>query len=187
MNPELRFARELRNGNEEALFSLMTLYYNDLYKYGLRFTAESNLTKDLIQEFFLHVWTNRSKFQAVDNIKAYLIVSFKRFLLQELKKISRQVGNAVKPAEETEYPFEEYIILFQENELLRQTLFTAIESLSRREKELVRLRFFEQLSYEEISAMTSLETRTVYNGLYEALKKLRSHQLILRLKKYLSC
>lgn len=186
MNPEMRFVRELRSGNEEALFSLMKLYYNDLYKYGLRFTAESNLTKDLIQEFFLHIWNNRSKFQAVDNIKAYLIVSFKRFLLQELRKLSKQVGTAVKPAEEIEYPFEEYIILFQENEIMRQTLFKAIESLSKREKELVRLKFFEQLSYEEISSKTSLETRTVYNCLYEALKKLRSHQLILRLKNYLS-
>lgn len=183
MKAELQFAKELRNGNEEALLSLMTLYYNDLYKYGLRFTAESNLTKDLLQEFFLHIWENRSKFQAVENIKSYLVVSFKRFLFQELRKLSRQVGDSVRPADELEYPFEDYIILFQESEELRKVLFEAIESLSKREKEMIRLRYYEQLSCEEIAAMTSLELRTVYNNLYEGLKKLRNHKLLLHLKK----
>jgi|SRR4030095_4334250 len=183
MRAELQFAKELRNGNEEALLSLMTLYYNDLYKYGLRITAESNLTKDLLQEFFLHIWENRSKFQAVENIKAYLVVSFKRFLLQELRKFSREVGNAIRPADELEYPFEDYIILFQENEELRKVLFEAIQSLSNREKEMIRLRYYEQMSCEEIAAKTSLELRTIYNHIYEALKKLRNHKLLLHLKK----
>lgn len=182
MNPELQLAKELRNGNEEALFSLMTIYYNDLYKYGLRFTAESNLTKDLIQEFFLHIWNNRTKFQSVENVKGYVLVSFKRFLFQELRKLSRQVGDSITPADELEYPFEDYIILFQENELLRQTLNRAIESLSKREKEIVRLRFYEQLSYDEICARTSLEIRTIYNVLHEALKKLRMNSEIIHLR-----
>ena len=187
MNPELKFAKELRNGNEEALFSLMTLYYNDLFKYGLRFTAEPNLTKDLIQEFFLHIWDNREKFKLVDHVKAYVVVSFKRFLLQELRKLSRQVGIECPPVDDLEYPFEDYIVIFQENEILRKTLSNAIESLSKREKELVRLRYYEQMTYEEIADKTSLTVRTIYNCLYEAIKKLRKHELVLSLRKNHYC
>ena len=36
----------LRSGEQEALFSLMALYYNDLFRYGIRFTADKELTKN---------------------------------------------------------------------------------------------------------------------------------------------
>jgi len=177
MNTEPRLADEIRNGNEEALFSLMTLYYNDLYKYGLRFTAESGLTKDILQQFFLHIWENRTKLQQVENIKGYIVVAFKRFLLQELRKISSQIIS-VQSTDDMEYPFEDYIILFQQEKLLSKILYQAIKSLSQRQKELLKLRYYEQLSYEEIAQKTSLSKRTIYNKLHEALKKLRSDKLL---------
>lgn len=187
MNTEPRLADEIRNGNEEALFSLMTLYYNDLYKYGLRFTAESSLTKDILQQFFLHIWENRKKLQAVGNIKGYVVVAFKRFLIQELRKISRQVALDVQSTDELEYPYEDYIIIFQQEKLLRKILFQAIKILSPRQKELLRLRYYEQLSYDEIAKKTSLSKRTIYNKIHEALKKLRSHVLLGRFHKNMYC
>src|ERR1043165_7607190 len=114
MRPELQLAKQLRSGNEEALFSLMTLYYNDLYKYGLKFTGDNNLTKDFIQQFIIHIWANRRKFLVVENVKAYLVVAFKRFLLQELRKVPHYVPADLKLIEDPENTYEEYIILIQQ-------------------------------------------------------------------------
>jgi DNA-directed RNA polymerase specialized sigma24 family protein len=72
--------------SDDAFFSIMTLYYNDLYRYGIRFTADAEHTKDVVNQFFLHGWERREKFIAAENTKAYLIVSFKRFLINELRK-----------------------------------------------------------------------------------------------------
>jgi hypothetical protein len=37
--------------NDDALFSMMTLNYNDLFRYGIRFTADIENTKDIVNQF----------------------------------------------------------------------------------------------------------------------------------------
>jgi RNA polymerase sigma factor (sigma-70 family) len=167
----------LRNGNKEALFSMMSFYYNDLFRYGIKFTADKDLTKDIIGQFFLHIWDHRDKFSAADNVKCYLIVSYKRFLIDYLKKISRQLNLPDNETSSVEYSYEEYIIASQEKEYTRILLTKIIESLPPREKQLVQLRYYDQLSYKEISDKTSLSMRTVYNKLHEAIKRIRGHAL----------
>jgi len=56
----------LKHGDREALFSMMTCYYNDLFRYGIRFTSDKDLTKDIIGQFFLHIWDNRKRFAAAE-------------------------------------------------------------------------------------------------------------------------
>jgi RNA polymerase sigma factor (sigma-70 family) len=175
----------LRHGDKEALFSLMSLFYNDLFRYGIKFTADKDLTKDIIGQFFLHIWDHRDAFSGADNIKNYLIVSFKRFLVCYLKKISRQLNIPENASSSIEYPYEEYIIAWQEKENTRSLLLRIIQSLPAREKQLVQLRFYEQLSYQEISDKTSLSMRTVYNKLHEAIKHIRAHALSENIRKNL--
>lgn len=169
-----KLTERLRSGDKEALFSMMHFYYNDLFRYGIKFTADKDLTKDIIGQFFLHIWDHRQNFTSAENIKGYLIVSFKRFVIGYLTKISRQLDIEELQPDTYEYPYEDYIIAWQSEETLKTILRDAIEQLPERQRELVRLRFYEQLSYEEIAQKTSLSIRTVYNKLHEAIKKLRS-------------
>lgn len=166
-----------RHGDKESLFSLMSLFYNDLFRYGIKFTADKDLTKDIIGQFFLHIWDHRDAFAGADNIRNYLIVSYKRFLVCYLKKISRQLDIPDNDAGCVEYSYEEYIIAWQEKENTRSLLLKIIQSLPAREKQLVQLRFYEHMSCEEISEKTSLSIRTVYNRLHEAIKRIRCHAL----------
>jgi RNA polymerase sigma-70 factor (ECF subfamily) len=168
---------QLRNGNSDALFSMMAHYYNDLFRYGIKFTADKELTKDIIGQFFLHIWDNRNKFYAAENVKSYLIVAFKRFMINYLKKISRQLQIPVNEQSLCEYSYEEYMVASEEKEDLKQLLSAIIQTLPGRQKQLVQLRFYEQLSFEEISERTSLSVRTIYNKLHEALKRIREHTL----------
>lgn len=176
-------SERLRNGNKDALFSLMSFYYNDLFRYGLKYTADKDLTKDIIGQFFLHIWDHRENFQAAEHVKSYLVVSFKHFLVAYLKKISRQLNIPHNEYSACEYSYEEYIISAQDQENMRHLLIRIIESLPERQKELVRLRFYEQLSIEEIAERTSLTVRTVYNKLHEAMKRIRQHSLTENLRK----
>jgi RNA polymerase sigma factor (sigma-70 family) len=187
MKPEPKLAEQLRDGNEEALFSLMTVYYNDLYRYGLKLTADSNLTRDIIQQFIVHIWENRSKIMAAEHVEAYLLVSFKRFLIRELQKISSQNLYVLKASDDWEHPYEDYLIIEQEKELVRKKLDQAMECLSPRQKELLRLRYYDQMSFEQIALETSLSIRTVYNKLHEALKRLRSHEQLHHFHNQLYC
>lgn len=184
MSPEeKKLHSQLQSGNEEAIFSLMAMYYNDLFRYGIRFTADAENTKDIVNQFFLHLWDYRDKFAAADNIKAYLIVSFKRFLINELRKSFPFTSIADYPEELMEHSYEDYIIHFQEDESLRAAMHHSIQALPARQKELLVLRFYDNLSYEEIASKSSLSVRTVYNKIHLALKKLRSLELLQQIRK----
>jgi RNA polymerase sigma-70 factor (ECF subfamily) len=168
-----KLTERLRSGDKEALFSVMSFYYNDLFRYGIKFTADKDLTKDIIGQFFLHVWDHRTQFTAAENFKAYLVISFKRFIINYLTKISQQLNIAQRLPADYEYPYEDYIIAWQNEETVRRLLRKAVEDLPERQRELVKLRFYEEMSFEEIAEKTSLSIRTVYNKLHEAIKKLR--------------
>ncbi len=176
METSQQLTQQIKQGNHEALFSLMSLHYNELFRYGIRFTADKDLTKDLIGQFFLHVWDHRHQFARVKNVEAYLLVSFRHFLLNYHRKISRQLE--LPDSGLIEFSYEEYLIAWQEKEMVRNTLSEALQSLPERQRQLVQLRFYEQLSNDEIARRTGLSLRTVYNKLHEALKKLRSHSLL---------
>jgi RNA polymerase sigma factor (sigma-70 family) len=49
-----------------------------------------------------------------------------------------------------------------------------INDLPNRQKELIALRFYEGLNYEEIVQRTGLSHRTVYNKIHEGIKKLKT-------------
>jgi RNA polymerase sigma-70 factor (ECF subfamily) len=156
---------------------MMSFYYNDLFRYGIRFTADKDLTKDVIGQFFIHIWDHRDRFCAADNVKCYLIVSYKRFLTDYLKKISRQLNLPESEIASVEYPYEEYIIACQDREITKSLLQRIIQTLPPREKQLVQMRFYDQMTLNEISEKTGLSMRTIYNKLYEALKRIRGHAL----------
>jgi RNA polymerase sigma factor (sigma-70 family) len=109
------------------------------------------------------------------------MVSFRNFLLNYHRKISRQLE--LSDSELVEYSYEDYIIAWQDKEAVRRMLLQAMQSLSMRQRELVQLRYYEQLSCEEIAGRTGLSLRTIYNKLHEALKKLRTHSLVESIRK----
>jgi RNA polymerase sigma-70 factor (ECF subfamily) len=163
---------------EEVLFSLMGLYYDELFRYGVKFTADVEGTKDALNQFFIHFWDNRDKLEKVDNLKAYLFVSYKRWLIVHLQKLQKE-----KLAELTddfinelsEQPYEEYLVSQIKDKELKLALKNAITSLPTRQRQLLQMRFYEQMDFEEIAKHTSLNIRTVYNKLHEAIKSLRKH------------
>lgn len=167
----------LHKGDKEALFAIMTSCYNDLFRYGIKFTADKDVTKDIIGQFFLHMWDHRASFASADNIKAYVITSYKRFVISYLTKISRQLNIEEQMPSSYEYSYEDYLIAWQSEESVKKLLRNAVESLPERQRQLIQLRFYEQLSYEDIAEKTSLSLRTIYNKLHEAIKKLRSSVL----------
>ncbi len=181
MNTASDLKQRLQQGNPESLFCLMSTYYNQLFKFGIKFTADKDLTKDLISQFFLHVWDHREHVANAHNIEGYLMVSFRHFILNYHRKISRQLD--LSETDLVEYPYEEYIIAWQDKEAVRSTLLRAIQSLSSRQQELIQLRYYQQMSCEEIAGQTGLSLRTIYNKLHEALKKLRSHSLVESLRR----
>ena len=69
--------------------------------------------------------------------------------------------------------YEDLLIAFQNSESDRKNIQNALEHLTKKQLEIIRMRYFDNLSYKEIACRTSLTSRTIYNTVFEALRRLR--------------
>lgn len=179
MNDEelnLLYWEQLREGNKEALFELYNNTYFHLVRFGLTMSGNDELVKDCVMELFLKLWDKHSQLGVVVNVKSYLFTSFKRMLIDQ-KNYSLKTDVAIntfhKKKELEDLSYEEIIISVQDDEQLKRKLFKAMKQLTPRQKELIRLKFFEGLTYEQVAVQTSQNIKTAYNTIYNAIQVLR--------------
>lgn len=166
-----------RQGEEQALYTLYEKYYHLLLFLGLKICARSEPVKDCIQQVFLYFWEKREGLDTVNNVRSYIITSFKRKLLlhlQQEKKDNGLLSLWMEAETGNDAPSAEQLLMQQQqSKAAIGRIQDAIALLSPRQKELINLRFYEGRSYDEITDITGLTHRTVYNHLYEALKSLK--------------
>lgn len=167
----------LIKGDRSMFLELYRKYYHSLLFIGLKEVKNPDLVKDAIQQQFLYLWEKRSTLQIANNVKAYLISSFLRKLSADWKR-TVNVGklNVVwsNLYDEPSPTPEEQLICKNDQTYINKLMLFHIESLPIRQKELIKLRFYDGFTYEEIVQKTGLSHRTVYNKIHEAIKKLKS-------------
>lgn len=168
--------KKFREGDKDALLILYNEHYIGLMNYGLKVTSNREMTKDAITQILLRLWDNRSSLPDVINIRSYLLTTLRRELLAEIKMENKRHSKYTEagqnlPAEEKSY--EELIIQLQQNNELNHKLLSALKTLTSREKELLQLKFFEDLDYEDIAERCLISKRTAYNIIHRALKTLK--------------
>src|SRR5579872_3310690 len=85
---------KFRNGNTDAFGELMRTHYQDLFNYGIRFTKDTQLVKDCIQDLFLTLWVNRLSINDTSFIKYYLLKSLRNDLIRVMGQSRRQAEPA---------------------------------------------------------------------------------------------
>lgn len=166
----------LKQGDKEMFLSLYKKYYHSLLFIGLKEIKDAQLVKDTIQQLFLYLWEKRNTIEEAKNVKTYLITSFLRKLTCDWKKSKKTNGLQVvwnHTAEDPQPNPEENLIRKDQQSHLLKVLMSHINDLPNRQRELIVLKFYEGLTYEEIVQRTGLSHRTVYNKIHEALKKLK--------------
>lgn len=160
-------------GDEAAFKHIYDTQVYALYSYGHRITSDNGLVEDCLQDLFADLWEKKDRLSATSSIKFYLFKALRRRLLRKLIQ-----GNRTK----TDNFLEDFqITLSQEALLIAQQisrdqlerLSQAVEKLSKRQKEIIYLKYYENLSFEEIAATMSISVEATYNILSKAMKSLR--------------
>ena len=89
MQMAVDIVERMRKGDQNALFALMKAHYNDLYRYAMKYTADKELAKDIVSQFFVQLWEKRNLLANADNLQAYLLVSFRNHIIHYLQKNSK--------------------------------------------------------------------------------------------------
>jgi RNA polymerase sigma factor (sigma-70 family) len=157
-------------GDQNALGILFSQYYPDLFKYGLKICGgDTEILEDCIQELFIEIWQHKNPPPAV-SVKAYLLKAVKYKLLKAMYKKSNTIAIETAPFE---ISYESFIIARQEDDEKIKKVVTAIEQLSNRQKEIIYLKFYQNLNYEEVSDIMNINYQAARNLLHQAIKSMK--------------
>lgn len=168
----------IRKGNRDCLATLFNRYYTRLFNYGFKIVAREEFVKDCIQELFLNIWEQRETVSSVQSVSSYLHVSMRRMIfynLRKFKNIKKRNTTYVKEFTEVTHNIESVIIRNELDVECRRHLNKAMQDLSNRQKEIIRLKYTEGLSNSEIARLLDIKRQSVYNHVSEALKFLKTY------------
>ncbi len=172
-----RLWREYRTGDINALATLMERFYPDLFNWGMRLHSEREFVKDCIQEIFLSLWKVQETIAPVENVRSYLLVVLKSRILRELSKKENKLHTRLSEDYAFSIEFSADLRLIEEEHEVYQLrkLEQVMNHLPPRQKELIYLRFHQNLSFEQIAEVMQLGRQSVYNLLQKSLGSLRKH------------
>ena len=152
-------------------------YIDGLYSYALVLTHNHADAEDLVQETYVRAIPAVGRLRPESNIKAWLFKILRNIWLNQLRKRrsdpqivesdmeGRSVDNLVNPGKDS------YEIYAGKVDVRR--VRAAIEQLSLESREVILLREFEELSYQEIASLLDCPPGTVMSRLARARSKLR--------------
>jgi len=167
-----------RGGDRGAFEQILESHYALLLNYGIRISSDREFVKDCLHDLFVDFWNQRERLKEVRNLKSYLLVSFRRKLLRESKRMRwfREAGEVSDDyAFEVQFTIEAYLI---NNEIQHESLVklkTSLEKLTKRQREVIYLRFYQEMDYEEIADSLEINYHSVVNLMYEGMKLLRKN------------
>ncbi|MEJ8589825.1 sigma-70 family RNA polymerase sigma factor [Riemerella anatipestifer] len=174
--------QEYQNGNEVALERLIERNQSDLFNFILYKVLDESLANDIFQDTFMKIIVKLKKGEYKDEgkfilwakrIAHNLIIDHYR-LLSKHKKVSETsysddefsiFDHISEPTEN----IEDYLISLQINE----DLMKMIQLLPDNQKEVVKLRFFDGLSFKEIAEHTDCSINTTLGRVRYAVMNLR--------------
>jgi RNA polymerase sigma factor (sigma-70 family) len=174
---DVRLWKELVQGNDQALGQLMHCYFKALLHYGFKFVKDDALVKDCIQEVFIDLWNSRERVAEPAHVKAYLLVSLRRKITRSRRSVHIADGqfNAIDDDYVFSIEFSPEWRMIREETLARkaQKISEMLDALPARQREVIYLKYYQELSREEISAMLNITPQTVSNLLQMAYGQLR--------------
>jgi len=177
MNSEKRIWTDFKKGKSYALSHIYHQHIQLLFRYGRKFSKDEELIKDTIQDLFFDLLRTRKNLGDTDNIKFYLIVSFRRKLVQNLKKrvlyVDSEVENIAGIENMNSYEYE----LTNKEELTNREkrVQKGLKKLSPKQREILFYRFTCDFSYEQICEIMSLKYDSARKLNFRALKLLKQY------------
>ncbi|MFT2010924.1 RNA polymerase sigma factor [Pontibacter sp. 13R65] len=175
---ELEIWENFKQGSEHDYSILYRKYAPILFKYGCKITQDRDLIKDSVQQVFFRIWKSRESISTPLSVKNYLL---KALRCEVVKKLTDK-NTCVSLPDDYHYhltdSYESDLIHSQTAEQLQEKFKKLLSQLPDRQREVIFLKYFTNLSYPEIAGIMGIEQESVYKLTYKALDKLQ--QLFLK-------
>ena len=165
---------QFRMGDEVAFTKIAKHYYRPLLHYGSKFTPDKQTVEDALQDLLVHLWLHRATIQSTPSIKFYLLKAFRHQLFKSLKRLkTNQSAEWLDENLADDGDTESAFIQSEQKEELRAKFDTLLDTLPARQREVLYLRYYQELSTEEIARLLAIKPQSVSNIVQRSLAKLR--------------
>jgi RNA polymerase sigma-70 factor (ECF subfamily) len=172
-----------KKGEESAYKQLFFNYFEPLTFFANKYLNDMELSKDMVQGIFSHIYEKREELKISSSIKSYLYQSVANRSLNQLKssKIHAEHHADIKHRSEDGY-VEEQMELTE----LEVKIAKTIDQLPDQCKRIFKLSRYEHKSNQEIADELEISKRTVETQISKALKVLRASLKLIILEFFLN-
>ncbi|TLV03019.1 RNA polymerase sigma factor [Dyadobacter luticola] len=171
----IRLWKRFKDGDSDALGQLAQVHYRALYNYATKFTSDPDFIRDTIQELYLDLWERRAHLSETAFVKSYLLKALRHKLIKESIRLKRfqEPEAAFFDDDQADSCIEAHIIADENMAYQSGRLQKIISLLSKRQQEIIYLRFYQNLENEDIAQIMGLGRQSVSNLLYRTLKEIK--------------
>jgi RNA polymerase sigma-70 factor (ECF subfamily) len=178
-------AQGLKRQDPELLDELIELYQHRLMRYLLFLTGKREVAEDLFQETWMRVLLRGAQYNGKARFDTWLFTIARNLVIDLSRKRTMASLDEMSDGKEDDRPFEIAISgpspleQFQERENCAE-VGQVLLKLEANYREVLVLRFYEELSLEEIASLTRAPLSTVKSRLYRGLAALKPEMERLR-------
>lgn len=162
-------------GDRVAFEKIYSTTIGFLTNYAMRVVSDKQLVQDAIQDIFVELWNKRENLGKVSSIRFYLMKAVRRDLIR--KKIKQDKNSPIdlfrRPVTDFQPSYEMMKVKDEESSEKILKMKAMIERLTPRQKEVLYLKYYSNLSNNEIAEILEINVQSVYNNIYRALEVLR--------------
>jgi RNA polymerase sigma factor (sigma-70 family) len=171
--PDIELWYAFKKGDRDAFGELFRRHYSLLYQYGIKLCTDATVVEDCIQELFIELWQNKSD-PRVQSVKAYMLTAIKYKIFKIYRNSPETKTFETAPGDMNfEIGQENFIIAREEDRQKTQRIITAFRQLPPRQKEMIYLKIYQNLSYDEICEVMGINYQVARNLFSQSLKSLR--------------
>lgn len=161
---------KVTQGDEAAFAELYNYYKAPALRFTISLLKDEEEAENMLQDVFVKIWLKREHIKPDYNFNSYLFTCLRNMAFDHFKKLEKneylrkQYMEAIKVAADDEK---------EEKERRIHMVQMAIDSLSMKRKQILRLNIEEGKSYQEIAEFLRISKNTVKNQLVKAKQILR--------------
>jgi RNA polymerase sigma factor (sigma-70 family) len=173
---QLPFSQEEKDAFELVFYR----YHDELYRYGLKLCKNEELVKDSIQDLFLRLWKVRDDLSKIEILRPYLFRSFRNQILDNIKIQTKNliIDEELSDIIDLKYSQVDFLKNEKITDEVKARLISTLNQLKPKQKEIVYLRYFEELSFESIAIVMEMNIQSVRNSMHKAIQALRELMLL---------
>jgi RNA polymerase sigma factor (sigma-70 family) len=164
-----------KKGDKDAFGVLYHRYFKILYQYGMRIAEDQDFVKDCIHDLFVEIWKSKESLAEPNSVKGYLLSAIQRKIIRQLNRFrSRQQEISMMSLPTVASCHEDKLIEDQLGLEQNHSVAKAMNTLTKRQREAITLKFYSNLSYKEIAAIMCISVDSTYNLISKAVDALQN-------------